>query len=1119
MSQLAKIKAGRVNTVGFAGFVGEAGQLFYNTSTGELRLTDGHTVGGIPVYVATNSANVGNLSISNTTISTITPNANINIDTTGTGTVNILGEFVVTNTSNQPIIQTLQNGTLNLYTPVQNSTDSGIDIIGSASGTIINPTSTGVMLHITGQGTLSSKVYNDAFGNYALYAGRRYDNTVDTPYAVGAGEDMVRYGGTAYNGVSAPVGGIAHIRMTTTEAQTPSNAGSNISIWTTPIGTTTLTKTASFDGGNVNLTNVNIIGTAVNTGASYFYGDILQTGNITQTGNSISVGTTTFTGNVVHAGNTNFTGPITVAASSFFQANLNIQGNITTQGNSYVVGNSINQGTTLMTGNIIASGTTNLIGAFTSNGTSTLNGNVYVVGNMNTTGAAASFGTTNFTGTTTQTGAFYVFGDTFRSGNVTDNGIRTQNGPFFINNQITLSGTANIAFSDGSVQTTAAFGAINNGGHITGSTSYVGSVRYLNLTSDATPSNQPSTIVSRDSVGNVAVGNISAYTINTTAATANSAIAGNLIVYGNLNVKGTTTTTFSTAQTVSGLTLTLAANAATSGAADGAGVVIGNVDYAHLLYSDSQTAWISSIDMVPVTTLAQSLGNATRVWKNMYAGNAYVTGELSVGIQPIIDFNTIAQFTSNANSYAQTVTQNISNLSAASTDYIAAADVGSASTNFIDMGINSSCYADPAYTLQYPLDGYVYTNGGNLTIGTQTTQKAVVFHTGGTLAANEAGRIYSGRWLLGAVDDGTSKLQINGNTSLTYVNGTGIALTGNISANYHFGNASLMSGLANNQAFASLNANVAAANSAIASTNANVVAANSAISSINANVTAANSAITTNTNNITTINANIVAANSAISTLTSNAATQANLITTVNANVTAANSAITSNQANITAANSAITSTQANITAANSAITSNQANITAANSAITTNTNNITTINANVTAANSAISSLGTNANTVTAAYLTTYSGNIRAGNLTVTNTEVVNTLSVTGNSTVSGNLTVGNASTSGNFVGNLSGTASTANNLVAASNILAGKLSITPGAIGKNSTSTQTFTLTGLTTSHRVVVIPSADQSYGVIIGAAYASSLNTLSIQFHNFSGAPITPAATTINYFAWT
>ena len=1118
MSQLAKIKAGRVNTVGFAGFVGEAGQLFYNTTTGELRLTDGHTVGGVPVYVATNSANVGNLSIANTTISTITASANINLVATGVGNINVVGGFYVTTPTGAPVIQTLQNGTINLYTPVQNSTDSSIDIIGSASGTIISPTSTGVMLHITGQGTLSSKVYNDAFDNYALYAGRRYDNTVETPYAVGAGEDVVRYGGTAYDGVSAPVGGIAHIRITTTEAQTVSAKGSNLSIWTTPIGSTTLVKSASFDGGNVNLPNVNIIGTAVNTGLTYFYGDIIQTGNVTQTGNNTTTGTTFFTGNVVHAGNTSITGPITVTASSFFQANLNVQGNLTTQGNAYVVGNSINQGTTLMIGNIIANGTTNLVGTLTSNGVSTLNGIVNVVGNMNTTGAAVSLGTTNFTGAMTQTGTFTIYGDTYRYGNVTDYGNRIQNGPMSINNQLTLSGTANLAFNDGSVQTTASIGSINNSNHITGALNYSGSTRVLNLTSDATPSNQPSTIVSRDSNGNTAVGNISAYTINTTAATANSAIAGNLIIYGNLNVKGTTTTTSSTTQTTSGLTITVANNAASSYAADGAGLIVANANYAELLYTDSQAAWASSVDMIPLTTLEQSLGNANRKWFNMYAGNVYASTQLSVGVQPISDFNTIAQFTSNANSYAQTVTQNISNLSAASSDWIAAADVGSVSTNFIDMGINSSGYADPAYTIQYPLDGYVYTNGGNLTIGTQNTQKAIVFHTGGTLAANEAGRITAGRWLIGATDDGTSILQVNGNAAITYVNGTGIALTGNISANYHFGNASLMSGLANNQAFTSLNANVAAANSAIASTNANVVAANSAITSLNANITAANSAITTNTNNITTINANVAAANAAISTLTSNAATQANLITTLNANVTAANSAITSNQANITAANSAITSNQANITAANSAITSNQANITAANSAITTLANNITTINNNVAAANSAISSLGTNANTVTAAYLTTYSGNLRAGNLTVTNTEIVSTLSVTGNGTVSGNLTVGNASTSGNFVGNLSGTASKANNLVAATNILAGQLSITPTQVGKNNVSTQTFTLTGLTTSHKVVVTPAADQTYGIAMTAAYASSLNTLSIQFSNFTGNNITPATFNVNYFAW-
>ena len=41
--------------------IGEAGRLFYNAATGELRLSDGHTPGGVPVYTAVGAANIGNL--------------------------------------------------------------------------------------------------------------------------------------------------------------------------------------------------------------------------------------------------------------------------------------------------------------------------------------------------------------------------------------------------------------------------------------------------------------------------------------------------------------------------------------------------------------------------------------------------------------------------------------------------------------------------------------------------------------------------------------------------------------------------------------------------------------------------------------------------------------------------------------------------------------------------------------------------------------------------------------------------------------------------------------------------------------------------------------------------
>lgn len=103
--------------------------------------------------------------------------------------------------------------------------------------------------------------------------------------------------------------------------------------------------------------------------------------------------------------------------------------------------------------------------------------------------------------------------------------------------------------------------------------------------------------------------------------------------------------------------------------------------------------------------------------------------------------NTMAHFSSNVNSYAQVNAQNRSSGTSASTDFIATADNGSDTTNYIDFGINSSTYSDPAFTISGANDGYLYNNGGNLGIGTQTANKVIKFHTGGTLAANERMRI------------------------------------------------------------------------------------------------------------------------------------------------------------------------------------------------------------------------------------------------------------------------------------------------------------------------------------------------------------------------------------------
>jgi hypothetical protein len=103
-----------------------------------------------------------------------------------------------------------------------------------------------------------------------------------------------------------------------------------------------------------------------------------------------------------------------------------------------------------------------------------------------------------------------------------------------------------------------------------------------------------------------------------------------------------------------------------------------------------------------------------------------------------------------------------------------------------------------------------------------------------------------------------------------------------------------------------------------------------------------------------------------------------------------------------------------------------------------------------------------------------------------------------------------------GTITANLTGTASTATNLAAATGILAGTFSLAVN-VGKNSLTTLTQTITGLTTSHKVIITPAtAMVDNDSFFGAAWASATNTLSIQFSNQGGGVNT--SFNISYFAF-
>jgi hypothetical protein len=94
---------------------------------------------------------------------------------------------------------------------------------------------------------------------------------------------------------------------------------------------------------------------------------------------------------------------------------------------------------------------------------------------------------------------------------------------------------------------------------------------------------------------------------------------------------------------------------------------------------------------------------------------------------------------------------------------------------------------------------------------------------------------------------------------------------------------------------------------------------------------------------------------------------------------------------------------------------------------------------------------------------------------------------------------------------------ATTATNLAAATGILAGSLSVDPPNTGKNASVIGTYTITGLTTSHKIIIMPQAALPDNYNIAGAWASAPNTLSINFQTYAGG-VDAAAVTIAYFAW-
>ena len=102
---------------------------------------------------------------------------------------------------------------------------------------------------------------------------------------------------------------------------------------------------------------------------------------------------------------------------------------------------------------------------------------------------------------------------------------------------------------------------------------------------------------------------------------ANLSISQNAIIYGNLQVQGTTTSVNSATLTTNNLTITVGNNQSLGSALNGAGLLVGTSNIATWTYNNSLTSWQSNVAITPSANATLDLGNASSHWNNFYANN------------------------------------------------------------------------------------------------------------------------------------------------------------------------------------------------------------------------------------------------------------------------------------------------------------------------------------------------------------------------------------------------------------------------------------------------------------------------------------------------------------------
>lgn len=147
------------------------------------------------------------------------------------------------------------------------------------------------------------------------------------------------------------------------------------------------------------------------------------------------------------------------------------------------------------------------------------------------------------------------------------------------------------------------------------------------------------------------------------------------------------------------------------------------------------TVITSTTESTSTTSGALVVTGGVGIGGNLEAGGTAYFGEATT----LALTNPVAFFTQDINDFIQIGIQNQNNGAFASGDLVITSDDGTNTTHYVDLGIASSGYDYPDFSMIQPNDAYLIVEGGDLILNASTGGKAIDFYIGGTTETDEVG--------------------------------------------------------------------------------------------------------------------------------------------------------------------------------------------------------------------------------------------------------------------------------------------------------------------------------------------------------------------------------------------